>query len=148
MLEDEDGKTIDVGRKTRAIPAALRRALDARDGGCRFPGCTNRIFTDAHHVEHWLDGGETNLANTVLLCRRHHRYLHEHGFSLERVGEALVFRDPGGQVVPAQGLRWEVAVDPAAVAGAWRRGPITAEVNAPGWDGQRVDYDLCVAALA
>ena len=87
MLEDEQGKTIDAGRKTRTIPAALRRALDARDGGCRFPGCTNRIFTDAHHVEHWLDGGATSLANTVLLCRRHHRALHEYGFSLEQVGE-------------------------------------------------------------
>jgi hypothetical protein len=147
MLEDEAGKTIDVGRKTRAIPPALRRALDARDGGCRFPGCTNRIFTDAHHVKHWLEGGETSLANTVLLCRRHHRFLHEYGFSLERVGEALVFRDPHGQVVPAQGARWEVAVDLAAFAGAWSGGPVTAEANVPGWDGQRVDYDLCVAAL-
>ena len=148
MLENEQGKTIDVGRKTRTIPPARRRALDARDGGCRFPGCTNRVFTDAHHVEHWLDGGETSLANTVLLCRRHHRYLHEHRFSLERLGEALVFRDPRGQVVPAHGPRWEVAVDLAGVAGAWCGKPVTAEVNAPGWDGERVDYDLCVSALA
>ena len=110
MLEDERGKTIDVGRKTRTIPAALRRALDVRDGGCRFPGCSNRIFTDAHHIEHWLDGGETTLDNTVLLCRRHHRVLHEHGFSLERVGEALVFCDSRGREVPAQGPRWQVAV--------------------------------------
>jgi hypothetical protein len=147
MLEDEQGKTIDVGRKTRTIPAALRRALDARDGGCRFPGCTNRIFTDAHHVEHWLDGGETSLANAVLLCRRHHRYLHEYGFALERVGEKLVFRDPDGRVVPAQGARWRVEVDPAAVAAAWCGAPVTAQSNAPGWDGERVDYDSCVAAL-
>ena len=147
MLEDEQGKTIDVGRKTRTIPAALRRALDARDGGCRFPGCTNRIFTDAHHVEHWLDGGETSLANAVLLCRRHHRYLHEHGFSLEREGEALVFLDPDGRVVLAQGPRWQVEVDPAAVAAAWCGAPVTGEANAPGWDGERVDYDSCVAAL-
>ncbi|HEU5059939.1 MAG TPA: DUF222 domain-containing protein, partial [Kofleriaceae bacterium] len=87
MFEDEAGKTIDVGRKTRTIPAALRRALDARDGGCRFPGCTNRLFTDGHHIRHWLEGGETSLENTVLLCRRHHRFVHEHGFSLERAGE-------------------------------------------------------------
>ena len=147
MLEDEQGKTIDVGRKTRTIPAALRRALDARDGGCRFPGCTNRIFTDAHHVEHWLDGGETNLDNTVLLCRRHHRYLHEYGFAVERAGDELVFRDPSGRVVPAQGPRWELAVDLAAVAARWRGAPVTAEANAPGWDGERVDYDSCVAAL-
>src|SRR5688500_3777547 len=148
MLEDEEGKTIDVGRKTRTIPAALRRALDARDGGCRFPGCTNRIFTDAHHVEHWLDGGETNLDNTVLLCRRHHRYLHEHGFSLERTGDALLFRDPAGRPLPAQGPRSALPVDPVAIAAAWSDRPITADLNAPGWDGQPVDYDLCIAALA
>ncbi|HEU5058651.1 MAG TPA: DUF222 domain-containing protein [Kofleriaceae bacterium] len=147
MLEDAEGKTIDVGRKTRTIPAALRRALDARDSGCRFPGCTNRIFTDGHHIQHWLEGGETSLENTVLLCRRHHRYVHEHGFSLERVGEALVFRDPGGRVLPPQGPRCGVAVNLGALAGAWSGAPVTAEVNAPGWDGERVDYDLCVAAL-
>jgi hypothetical protein len=148
MLEDERGKTIDVGRKTRTIPAALRRALDARDGGCRFPGCTNRIFTDAHHIQHWLDGGETNLDNTVLLCRRHHRYLHEYGFSLEQTGEELVVRDPHGSVVPPQGPGRKVAVDLAAMAGSWSGRPVTADVNAPGWDGQPVDYDLCIAALA
>ena len=148
MLEDEHGKTIDVGRKTRTIPAALRRALDARDGSCRFPGCTNRIFTDAHHIEHWLEGGETSLGNTVLLCRRHHGYLHERGFSLEKVGDALVFRDERGRVVPAQGAKWEVAVDLAAVARAWAGGVVTAEANAPGWDGQPVDYASCVGALA
>jgi hypothetical protein len=148
ILEDEQGKTIDVGRKTRTIPAALRRALDARDVGCRFPGCSNRIFTDAHHIEHWLDGGETNLGNTVLLCRRHHGYLHERGFSLERVGEALVFRDSRGWIVPAQGPRCEVVVDLATLTGAWSGRPVTAEVNAPGWDGNPVDYERCVAALA
>ncbi len=148
VLEDERGKTIDVGRKRRTIPAALRRALEARDGGCRFPGCTNRLYTDAHHVEHWLEGGGTSLENTVLLCRRHHRALHEYGFSLERVGEGLVFRDRRGQEVPAQGARGGLAVDLAAVAAGWRGAPVTATVNAPGWDGERVDYDLCVAALA
>ena len=147
VLEDGQGRAIDVGRKTRIIPAALRRGLEARDGGCRFPGCTHRLFTDAHHVEHWVDGGPTNLENTVLLCRRHHRHVHEHGFSLERVGEELVFRDPCGQELPAQGRRPEVTVDLAAAASAWRGAPVTAEANAPGWDGERVDYDLCVAAL-
>ena len=70
MLEDGSGTTIDVGRKTRTIPAALRRALEARDGGCRFPGCGHRRFVDAHHIAHWIDGGTTDLCNTVLLCRR------------------------------------------------------------------------------
>jgi hypothetical protein len=72
-------RILDVGRKTRTIPPALRRALEARDRGCRFPGCGLR-FTDAHHIRHWADGGETRLGNLVLLCRFHHRLVHEEGF--------------------------------------------------------------------
>jgi hypothetical protein len=152
MLEDERGKTIDVGRKKRTLPSALRRALEARDGGCRFPGCTNRLFTDGHHLIHWIDGGETNLANTVLLCRRHHRYLHEYGFTVERVakdggGIDLVFRDATGSVIPPQGERRPVSVKVDEVVRGWIDRPITAATNAPGWDGLPADYDLCVGAL-
>ena len=71
-----DGSVLDVGRKTRTIPPSLRRALEARDRGCRFPGCGLR-FTDAHHLKHWADGGETSLENLLLLCSHHHRLLHE-----------------------------------------------------------------------
>ncbi|HEU5058968.1 MAG TPA: hypothetical protein VFU21_20685, partial [Kofleriaceae bacterium] len=60
----------------------------------------------------------------------------------------LLFRDPGGRVLPPQGPRPPVAVDVRPVAAAWSGGPVTAETNAPGWDGERVDYDACVAALA
>jgi hypothetical protein len=70
------GAVLDIGRRTRTIPPALRRALDVRDGGCRYPGCGSR-FTDAHHIDHWADGGETRLENLILLCRRHHRAVHE-----------------------------------------------------------------------
>jgi hypothetical protein len=147
ILEDERGKTIDVGRKTRTIPSALRRALAARDGGCRFPGCTNRRFVDGHHIRHWVDGGETSLDNTVLLCRRHHGYLHEAGFSIERVEEDLVFRDRQGRVVGPQGERREVGPNPLVRVRQWVAQPITPETNAPGWDGERVDYELCVAVL-
>jgi hypothetical protein len=70
-----------VGRKTRAVPPAIRRALRLRDRGCRFPGCTHTRFVDAHHIRHWADGGETKLSNLVELCGRHHRLLHEGGFS-------------------------------------------------------------------
>lgn len=150
MLEDERGNTIDVGRKTRTIPAALRRALRARDGGCRFPGCTNRRFVDAHHLRHWADGGETSLDNTVLACRRHHRALHELGFTVERVSGELLFRDPSGRVLPPQGERPPRTIDdPIDWLREWlpEAITITAESNAPGWDGQRIDDDLCVAAL-
>ncbi len=91
-----DGSVLDVGRKTRTIPPALRRALDVRDRGCRFPGCGLR-FTDAHHVEHWADGGETRLANILLLCRAHHRLLHEGGWRVVWWGPGrAVFVDPRG----------------------------------------------------
>ena len=146
MLEDQRGLTIDVGRKTRTLPAALRRALAARDGGCRFPGCTNRRFVDGHHIVHWIDGGATSLENTALLCRRHHRYVHECGFTIERRGEAeLVFRDPSGEVIRAQGERPDVKGRLARFVDGWLGDP--ASIRAPGWDGERVDYELCVDAL-
>ena len=101
-LLERDGTVLDVGRKTRSIPPALRRALAARDGGCRFPGCTSRRFVDAHHIEHWADGGRTDLANLVQLCRHHHRLLHEGGYTATRTaGGGLAFRRPDGQPVPA-----------------------------------------------
>ncbi len=91
-----DRSVIDVGRRTRTIPPALRRALDARDRGCRFPGCGLR-FTEAHHVVHWADGGETSLDNTLLLCRYHHRLVHEEGWSIDWWGRGrAVFKDPRG----------------------------------------------------
>ncbi|MCL7962244.1 MAG: HNH endonuclease, partial [marine benthic group bacterium] len=75
-------ETLDVGRRTRTVPPAIRRALEARDRGCRFPGCGLR-FTDAHHVRHWADGGETKLENLILLCHHHHRLVHEAGWTVE-----------------------------------------------------------------
>jgi hypothetical protein len=74
---------LDIGRTTRVIPAAIRRALVLRDGGCRFPGCDRPAqWTDAHHLRHWLHGGHTKLDNLVLVCRRHHVMLHETGWTI------------------------------------------------------------------
>ena len=94
-----DGSVLDVGRKTRTIPPAVRRALEARDRGCRFPGCGLR-FTDAHHVKHWADGGETKLGNLLLLCSHHHRLVHEEGWRVEWWGRDRqpAFIDPRRQV--------------------------------------------------
>jgi hypothetical protein len=146
MLEDESGKTIDVGRRSRSVPAALRRALESRDGGCRFPGCSNTRWVDAHHVEHWIHGGETTLANTVLLCRRHHRYLHEYGYSMELVDGAAIFRDADGTVIPAAPPRPPLTRAGLAAMRA-ARPTITSQTNEPGWDGLPVSYELCVDAL-
>ena len=90
---------LDVGRRTRTIPPALRRALEVRDGGCRFPGCGSR-FTDAHHIEHWADGGETRLENLLLLCRRHHRAVHEGRARVCRgADDSVAFFRPDGRVL-------------------------------------------------
>lgn len=103
VAEDDEGEPLSIGRRTRAIPPAIRRALQIRDGHCRFPGCTS-TRVDAHHIVHWADGGETSLENLVLECRHHHRLLHEGGFSCERLPDgSLVFRDALGQELPASG---------------------------------------------
>jgi len=95
----ERGEVKWASRRRRTVSPSLRRALEARDRGCRFPGCGLR-FTDAHHIRHWADGGETTLTNLVLLCRRHHRAVHEGGMKvcLAKEGE-VVFFAPGGRAV-------------------------------------------------
>jgi Domain of unknown function (DUF222) len=83
ILLGPNSEPIDVGRCTRTFPPALRRALVVRDKRCRFPGCDRPPdWCDGHHLIHWIDGGETSLANTCLLCRRHHRFVHELGWQL------------------------------------------------------------------
>ena len=137
IVVDGEGTPMDVGRKRRTIPPRLRRALVARDRGCQFPGCTNRRWVDGHHIQHWLSGGETNLGNLVLLCRRHHRCLHELGFGLAR-GEdgALVFTDPQGRTIHSPIRMDTTSRAPADLAPApW---PTTEN---------EVDYDACIDVL-
>ena len=93
-----DGTVLNVGRKTRIVPSRIRRALEIRDRGCRFPGCGLR-FTDAHHVKHWVDGGATSLENCLLLCRHHHRLVHEGGWSIGWDDQRRpIFYDPRGHM--------------------------------------------------
>jgi hypothetical protein len=97
-LSQRRGRPVRVGRKTRAVPHRLRLALRYRDRGCRFPGCENHRFVDAHHIHHWAHGGVTDLDNLVLLCRRHHRFVHELGYCVD---DKLRFFDPWGFEIPA-----------------------------------------------
>lgn len=100
--QQSDGDGVRVEAKTRAVPLRLRRALEVRDRGCRFPGCGSR-FTDAHHIRHWVDGGATRLDNLILLCRTHHRLLHEGGFRLKpdpRGVRKPTFYSPRGVPIP------------------------------------------------
>jgi len=148
VREDAEGNALDVGRKTRAISTPLRRALQSRDRGCRFPGCSHKRFADAHHIAHWVDGGETKLSNLVLLCRVHHRLLHEEGFTIEQSASGLRFRTPQGRLVPDVPPQRVLAHDPvlALMQSQADRG-ITARSCVPEWMGEAPAYDWITDAL-
>jgi len=96
VITDARSVPLEVGRATKVVSPALRRALAIRDGRCAFPGCERPPgWCDAHHVKHWADGGETGLSNLVLLCRPHHRVIHR-GFGVAMVDGLPVFRRPNG----------------------------------------------------
>jgi len=96
MLHDEDGKILNVGRRTRKPPAALRRAVRERDRyRCRFPGCESRRV-DLHHILFWANGGETKLENLICLCKRHHTVIHDDGIIIAATGTGFTFYLPGG----------------------------------------------------
>jgi hypothetical protein len=112
VAEDENGSPLDVGRKQRTVSTSLKRALYARDRGCRFPGCHRKRYCDGHHMKHWIDGGETTARNTLLLCTHHHRLHHEGGFNIVREADGrLRFVTADGRTIPRNGYRLEDFVD-------------------------------------
>jgi hypothetical protein len=146
---ERDGRPLSVGRRTRSVPPALRRALQSRDPICRFPGCDRRRFLHAHHLDHWASGGRTDLSNLVRLCSHHHRLVHEGGYSIERSSRGgLRFRRPDGQPVPAAPPR------PTGDHGELQRGnrdsglELTDETGVPQIYPDRLDLHWVVAGLA
>jgi hypothetical protein len=147
--EDEDGEPLSIGRKTRTIPPAIRRALHRRDGGCRFPGCSCARFVDAHHIVHWADGGETAMDNLVLLCRRHHRLVHEGGFGVHiGAGNEIWFSYPAGDTLPATADgRCRGNAELIRVFSAKKELDITARTLPPEWDPGPMDYNYAQQLL-
>jgi len=91
VLLNQDSVTLDVGRSHRVVDGALRKALRLRDQHCQWPGCERPAsYCDGHHLVHWAHGGETNLENVVLLCKRHHRMVHEGGWQLIRTDDRKI----------------------------------------------------------
>jgi hypothetical protein len=144
VIENEKGEPLSVGRRTRTIPPAIRRALNSRDKGCRFPGCTFKRFVDGHHVKHWAHGGETSLANLVTLCRFHHRLVHE-GQVVTHVLDDGAFRfiRPNGQSFDS----------PAPIGSDWAQLlaahdaheiVITPDTAITRWTGEALDQGLAV----
>ncbi|RFF26887.1 MULTISPECIES: HNH endonuclease signature motif containing protein [unclassified Wenzhouxiangella] len=147
--ESGDGETLDVGRKTRSIPPAIRRVLQRRDGGCRFPGCTAHKYVDAHHIIHWADGGETKVDNLVTLCRHHHRAVHEGGFGVRMGADGQPeFTDRHGRYIP-EAPKPRFRGNAFALMTQNRRAgvDVSAETCVPAWDGEPMDDDLVVEVL-
>src|SRR3989440_5108827 len=150
MRHDSEGRTTEVGARTRTIPPALRRALQHRDRGCRFPGC-GLPFGQGHHIRHWAQGGPTTLSNLAMLCRRHHRAVHEEGYQVERLPDGeLRFRRPDGRSLPDVPSPPSVAHDPVHALrarhesqGLW----IHARTAMPGWLGERLDVGWAIDVL-
>ena len=157
--EDEWGNVLNIGRRSRIIPAGMSRALSIRDGGhCQFPGCCESHFVEGHHIKHWADDGETELDNLVTLCSYHHRELHRGHFFLslkpdvsssrfaERLvfsrgdhdhkeGEAVIEANPCCAVHYSNELPWSLCRD------------IDVSTAVTRWQGERMDLGMAVEGL-
>jgi HNH endonuclease len=176
IVQGEDGEPLNIGRKTRSIPLSLKRALRARDGGCRFPGCDRTRFTEGHHVKHWADGGETKLSNLVSLCGFHHKLVHEGGFGVTVTDDGLfTFTRPDGRRIRECGRnpctasereRFSGSASPEqrTPGGTLRMPsfedalrfqierlntgiPINAQTSRCKWLGERMDYDMAIEGM-
>ena len=167
VLENERGEVLNIGRRSRIVPWHIAHALRIRDGGCRFPGCNQHRWTDAHHIHHWADGGETSLENLVTLCRYHHRALHRDEYRIEHGTDGeLIFIDAQHQPIPPaihpqfSGRRGSGGV--ADIAGASTAADRVEQLQADHrergleidestavtrWAGERMDYSTAVEWL-
>ncbi|MGB7489150.1 MAG: DUF222 domain-containing protein, partial [Thermoanaerobaculia bacterium] len=147
MQRDSEGKILDVGRRTRTIPTAIRRALTARDEGCQFPGCGLK-YCEAHHLKHWANGGKTSLDNLVLLCRRHHRAVHEEGYQIEHAsnGELRFLRPEGREIpfVPPPPFLPEDPIRSLSTLLVEDGVSVDAATGFPRWDGGSLDLNWAI----
>src|SRR2546430_1764967 len=150
MQHDVNGRVTEVGARTRTIPPALRRALQHRDRGCRFPGCA-RAFGQGHHLRHWAHGGPTTLSNLALLCRRHHRAVHEEGYQVERLPDGtLQFRRPNGHPLPDVPPPAAVPEDPIKALREHHDAQglrVTARTGCPSWLGEGLNVGWAIDVL-
>jgi hypothetical protein len=150
MQHDASGRIVEIAARTRTIPPALRRALHARDRTCRFPGCGGR-FGQGHHIRHWAQGGPTTLSNLALLCRRHHRAVHEEGYQVERLPDGeLRFAHPTGRVLPDVPPPPALPADPAAAIRARHEASglcLHARTALPLWSGERLNVGYAIDVL-
>jgi hypothetical protein len=147
MRHDADGAIVEIGAKTRAVPPAIRRALQHRDRACRFPGCHVRA-AQAHHIQHWAAGGPTTLSNLLLLCRRHHRAVHEEGWGVTRDDHGrLSFTQPNGRPFPEVVPITALPDDPTALIKEWSAQQDIGPHSLQATDGTRLNLGYALDVL-
>jgi hypothetical protein len=157
---ERNGVPVDVGRTRRVVSGRMRRLLQLRDCGCRYPGCAvPAADTEGHHVVHWVDGGPTELANLVSLCRFHHHRHHEGAFRIVADSDSatpsrdgFLFETSEGRLI---GVRLASPVDHDECCTRWlgeRDCPDTGRISprppAAGSGGERFDLDHTIVVLA
>lgn len=148
ILEDGLGEPLAIGRRSRTIPPAIRRAMNARDQGCRFPGCNHTRFLHGHHIRHWAHQGETSLANLVTLCSYHHTLVHEGGFGVERLADGSIeWRTPRSKRISAAQPTCDGSTHALIHANTSRGLDVSAATCDSKWDGLPADYDLVLTAF-
>ncbi|MFT6434595.1 MAG: hypothetical protein ACJAVI_002644 [Candidatus Azotimanducaceae bacterium] len=141
-FEDSNGHILDIGRKSRVIPTKLGRVIKQRDQGCRFPGCCQTKLTDIHHIQRWIDGGETTLDNLVTLCGKHHTQLHQGKYQIHRCIQkgqdikTLSFINSTNQVIPVSFYQ-----------NSKSSLPITTKPVVSKWQGDELDIDYALQVL-
>ena len=156
VLEDADGHPLNIGRRSRTLPKSMHRALTIRDPMCRFPGCCESRYNEAHHIHHWANGGETNMGNLVHLCRRHHDLLHAGSYSIKAEPNELNPNAPHLTFETPTGIKIQETLYPqfppqvaaSALSALAQAAPdINAETIVPRMDGVRCDYGMAVDGL-
>ena len=143
MTHGDAGAVLALGRRRRRPSSAIRRAARERDHGrCRYPGCESRRV-DLHHIQHWVNGGRTDLDNLISLCPWHHKVVHDRGYTIAaRPGAAFAFHRPDGTPLPA----CPPLPEPDGGIGAAHDADITPDTIIPPWYGERLDLNHAIWA--
>ncbi len=141
MKHDEKGNVLDVGRKTRTIPPAIRRALDVRDPTCVWPGCHSK-YVQAHHLKFWAEGGGTKLNNLCNLCHYHHHMVHDGDYRVEMLADGKFrFTHPRGWVIPEVPPPAEVPDEPLTDI------DLDGSEGESGWGGAPIDMTYLLETM-
>ena len=144
MTHGDAGAVLALGRRRRRPSSAIRRAARERDGcRCRFPGCESRR-TDLHHIQHWVNGGRTDLDNLISLCPYHHKIVHDRGYPIAAPpgGGTFTFYRPDGTALPSSPLLPE----PDGPIDQTHDAAITPDTIIPPWYGERLDLNHAIWA--